>query len=147
MFIFVLIVVDTYLLVKFHGEYLENNGNINYIDQKTISNITLMICVESRKSQVQVNTCVCCKSSRVGRSILTNIFLVSSTSILEPNLKVFTLLSNVIEKKKCFVKRAPTSLVIDNILIRYRAQWCVMDRRLKWEFREVKVKPIKDVVF
>ena len=126
-----LIVVDTYLLVKFHGEYLENNGNINYIDQKTISNITLMICVESRKSQVQVNTCVCCKSSRVGSSVLTNVFLVSSTSILEPNLKVFTLLSNVIEKKKCFVKRAPTSLVIDNISIRYRAQWCVMDRRSK----------------
>ena len=147
MFIFVLIVVDTYLLVKFHGEYLENNGNINYIDQKTISNITLMICVESRKSQVQVNTCVCCESSRVGGSVLTNIFLVPSTSILEPNLKVFKLLSNVIEKKKCFVKRAPTSLVIDNISIRYRARWCVMDRRSKWEFQEVKVKPIKNVFF
>ena len=77
----------------------------------------------------------------MGGSVLTNIFLVTSTSILEPNLKVFTISSNVIEKKKCFVKRAPTSLVIDNILIRYPSNGVLWTESQNENFKKLKLNP------
>ena len=49
-------------------------------------NVTLVAGVEGRKSQVQINVCISCHCTRVTSSVLTNIFLVSSSGILKPNL-------------------------------------------------------------
>ena len=48
--------------------------------------VTLVAGVEGRKSQVQINVCISCHCARVTSSVLTNIFLVSSSGILKPNL-------------------------------------------------------------
>lgn len=48
--------------------------------------VTLMASIEGRKSQVQINACICCHCARMTSSVLTNIFLVSSSGILKPDL-------------------------------------------------------------